>query len=370
MKLVVIKSHLKDAIGIVSGASAENANLPVLKNILIEAKSGKITLAATNLELALEYTILGKVLEPGRATIPAGMLAGIINNLQTERLNLEEKNNSLDIKTDNYHAALQGISADEFPLIPKVKNPKGALVIKASFLRDALAQVVFAAQPSELRPELGSVLFVYTIDSLKLVATDSFRLAEKTIPKQEFSSTQKEEFRILVPLKTAQELVRAFRDDEDVTISHDESQISFSTQTISLVSRLLDGRFPDYEAIIPKKFSGEISVPKEEFISAIKLSGALGTRAGEIKIAIHENKKSIIISCVEQGVGENTYALPARVHGEIHEASFNWRYLLDGARAIAGEEAWIGIVDDNKPALLKAPNNGGYFYVVMPILKA
>lgn len=370
MKLVIIKSHLKDALAAVAGAIAEHAHLPILKNVFIEARSGKIILAATNLEIAVEYAVLGKVLDPGAITIPCGAFSNIINNLQSERLNLETKSNTLDIKTDNYHATLQGMPSDEFPIIPKVTKTKGTIVIKGVLLKEALAQVAPCVQLSELRPELGSVLMAYVLDSLKFVATDSFRLAEKTIQKNEFSSTHTEAFRMLIPLKTAQELMKIIGDEDEVTITHDENQIAFSGPSYAVVSRLIDGKFPDYEAIIPKKFSTEISMQKDEFAAAVKLSGSLGTRSGEVKIATHENKKSVSVYSAEQGVGENTYALPAKISGGAHEMSFSWRYLLDGVKAIRGAEVHLGLSEDNKPALLKAPHDGSYFYIVMPIMKA
>lgn len=370
MKLVVIKSHLKEALSSVIGATTENANLPILKNICIDAKENKVLLSATNLEIALEYSLLGKVLEPGKTTVPAGMLMNILQNLESERINLETKQTNLEITTDNYHATLQCVSSDEFPLIPKIKNPYGVTTIKAISLKDALSKVLFCAQVSELRPELGSILFSYSIDSLKFVATDSFRLAEKTIGSNEFTTTHKEEFKILVPLKTIQELVRGLRGEEDVVISHDDSQISFETPVLLLTSRLIDGRFPDYEAIIPKKFTTELSVEKAEFTSAVKLAGSLGVRSGEVKLATHENKKSIVLSSVEQGVGENTYALPAKLQGDSKEISFNWKYLLEGVKAVDGDEVYVGLVEDNKAALIKSPTTASYFYILMPILKA
>jgi DNA polymerase-3 subunit beta len=370
MKLVVIRSHLREALGAIIGATIENSTLPILKNICIDAKEGKIVLSATNLEIAFEYSLLGKVLEPGKTTIPATMLANILGNLESERINLETKQTNLEITTDNYQATLQCASPDEFPLIPKIKTPTGTITIKGALLKDAVSKVLFCAQASELRPELGSVLVSFSIDSLKLVATDSFRLAEKTVGSDEFSTTHKDEFKILVPLKTAQELYRTIRTEEEVIISHDESQIAFETPTLLLVSRLIDGKFPDYEAIFPKKFTTELSLEKGEFLSAVKLAGSLGVRSGEVKLKTLENKKSVLFSSVEQGVGENSYALPARMQGDLKEISFNWKYLWEGAKALDGDEVYIGLVEENKAALIKSPGDASYFYILMPILKA
>lgn len=371
MNIVLIKGHLKDAVAAVVGVTTENQNLPILKNILIQAKEGVITLSGTNLEIAIRATVPGKVIEEGAVTVPASTLLQIITNLTSERISLEVKNNVMEVKTDGYDATIQGISAEEFPLIPTIKSERGRLTIKAILLKEALSQVVISAQTSELRPELSSVLFLFALESLKLVATDSFRLAEKTIVKTQFSATYAEAFKILVPLKTAQELLRVLKDEEDVIFKDDGNQIVFETPTIFLVSRLIEGNFPDYGAVLPKEFATQIILDAQEFMSMVKLSGVFGTRVSEVKIKVLENKKGIQISSAEQGLGENTSVLSAKVEGDVREVSFNWRYLLDGVKAIKHKELFLGInKEEGRATLLRAPNEASYFYIVMPILKA
>lgn len=370
MKLVLLKGHLKDALASVAGISTENQNLPILKNVLISADNGTITVCSTNLEIAISYFVPGKIIEPGKITVPASTFLQIISNLTSERVNIEEKNGVLEVKTDNYEATLQGISAEEFPIIPTIKEEKGSLSIKGILLKEALSQVSPSAQISDLRPELGSLLFSFGIDTLKLAATDSFRLAEKTFTKTQMAVAYKDDFKLLVPLKTAQELLKILNDDEDVVLKDDGSQILIETPRFSMISRLIDGKFPDYEAIIPKDFSAKIILDSSEFVSALKLSAVFGSKISEVRIKILDNKKGVQIYSQEQGLGENSSTLSAKAEGNISEISFNWRYLLDGLRALKGKEVWIGLNEDNKPALLKVPNDSSYFYIVMPIMRA
>lgn len=367
MKFIVIKTNLKDGLVVVNRGIGENLNLPILKNVLIETENNNIKLTTTNLEIAVSYNISGKVIENGKFTAPMNIISNLINNIQNERLNIEKKGNKLEIKTDNYSAFINGLIADDFPITPKIKNKEEYLEIKAEVFKNALNQVLIAAQFSDLRPELNSVLFEFSLNNFKLAATDSFRLAEKTVNSEGFISTYKENFKILIPLKTAQELSRILKDGEVVKIYHDENQVLFKTEQLELLSRLLEGNFPDYNSIIPKKFGAEIVLNREEFINSLKLAGIFGSRSSEVVIGAQENKKVIEVVSSDQIIGENKYVLPAKVQGKPKETTFNWRYLADALRVLETEEIFLGIVSDNEPALLKSPGDSSYIYILKPI---
>jgi DNA polymerase-3 subunit beta len=370
MKFVSIKSNIKEILSALQRASGENTNLPILKNTFIEAKNNIITLTATNLEIAITARVSGKIIEDGQATIQTSVLANLINNLQSDRINFEKKGDNLEIKTDNYSALLQGLPAADFPVTPGIENTKQYLEIKALFLREAIQQVITASQFSDLRPELNSILFDFSLETLKIAATDGFRLSEKSLPANSFTSKFTEPFRILIPLKTAQEISRIFADDELVRIFRDENQILCKTEKIELISRLHEGNFPDYSSIIPKSFAAEITVNREEFSNAIKLAGVFSQRNNELKIAIHPQKKAIEVTSADQSLGENSYLLPAKIKGEALEVFFNTKYLLDAARSITGEDLFLGFQQDTNPALIKSFSDSSYFYILKPILKA
>lgn len=370
MKVIVIKNNLKEGLSAVGRIAGENLQLPILKNILLEAMDNKIVLTATNLEIAIKYVVSGKIIENGSLAVPMSLFSNLISNISNERLNIENKKNILEIQTDNYKATINSSLADEFPLIPKIKNQNNYLEIEAHILKNALSQVVVASQFSELRPELNSVFVEYSIDSLKFVATDSFRLAEKIIGENQISSTSEESFSFLLPIQSANELLRILGGEEKVKIYHDESQVLFKTEQWELFSRLMEGSFPDYKAVVPKKYNAEIMIPKDEFINSLKLAGIFSAKSSEIKIKILENKKAIEISSADQSLGENNYLLPAKLSGSSKEASFNWKYLSDGLKALEAEEVMFCMNEDNKPAVIKSLKDNSYFYLVMPILKA
>jgi DNA polymerase III subunit beta len=370
MKFVAIRSNIKDAISVVERATGENTNLPILRNVLMETTNDGISFTATNLELAITVHVSGKVIENGKATIPLAIFSNLITNIQSDRLNFEKKANAIEIKTDNYQATLQGLSAADFPTTPKLQDGNTYLEIKAAILKEAIQQVIVASQFSDLRPELNAILLDFSLDSLKLAATDGFRLAERSIPQSFLTAKEVEPFRLLIPLKTSQEVVRMSRDDETVRILHDENQVLFKTPRAELISRLTEGAFPDYSQIIPKKFSTEVTVNRDEFANAIKLAGVFGQKSSELKITVHPGKKAMEVSSADQALGENTYLLPAKIKGEESEAVFNWRYLADPVRAMKTEEAFVGFQEETNPALLRAVGDNSYFYILKPILKS
>ncbi len=370
MKFVAIQSNIKEAISVIDRAAGENINLPILKNVLIKIENNQILFTATNLEVAVTSKVSGKIIEDGKITVPLGTLSNLISNIQSDRLNFGKKGNALEIKTDNYSATLQGLPAEDFPVTPEIKSPKGKIEIKGAILKEALRETMVASQLSELRPELNAVLFDFTIDSLKFAATDGFRLAEKMIPQNLFTASHEEPFRILVPLKTTQEVQRMAKDDEAITILHDENQIVFKTERVELISRLTEGAFPDYSALIPKEFSAEVMVDREEFANAIRLAGIFGQKNSEVKIAINPSKKTMEVSSADQALGENAYLLPAKIKGAAAETYFNWRYLADPIKVAGSSELFIGFQEEANPALIRAVNDSSYFYILKPILKS
>lgn len=371
MNITVTKTNLKKGLSAIEKSSGENLNLPILKNTLIEAKNNKIKLISTNLEIAITFFVPGKIIENGKTTVPINVLSSLINNFQSEKINLETKNDNLIVKSENYKATINGMSAEEFPIIPELKNSDKFVEFKADTFKKSLNQVIIASQFSDIRPELNGILFDFSFDCLKLVATDSFRLAEKTlIEGKDFKSNYEESFKLIIPLKTAQEILKILEDDEILKVYCDENQILFKTEQFEFISRILEGNFPDYSAVVPREFLIEINLDKEEFINALKLSSVFSGRSNEIKIVISEEKFLDIISS-DPVVGENLCSLSAKIQGKTKkkEVFFNWKYLIDVLRIIDEEKIFFGINEDDEASLLKPLEDKSYFYILKPIVK-
>ena len=368
MNLVILKNNLKNGLDTISRAIGGGVGqLPIINNVLIKTIDNKIFLSATNLEVGMTLGVMGKVNEPGALTVPYAIFSGIVNNLSSERISLESAGNNLVVKTDNYEATIQGISETEFPIIPKLKN-NNSIVINKAALKDALLKTLVAAGRNDLRPEINGVLLIIDSATIKVVATDSFRLAESKIEKNQFKTKDADGTRIILPLKTAEIVSKSMKDggEEDVNIGIDESQVVFVADGLEIVSRLIGGKFPDYEAIIPKEALTEVILNREEFINALKLASSFAAKAKDVKIT-SSTKNVIEIYSSDSSLGENKYLIPAKISGSEIEIVFNLSYLLDGARTENSEEVFLGFNGGSRPTTIKTPKSNSYVYIIMPV---
>ena len=368
MKIIILRTNLKEGLSALERAVSDNNNLPILKNILLQADE-RVILSATNLEIGVTYGASGKVVEKGSVTVPFSALRGIVANSESERITLTAKNNVLEVQTDNYEAKIQGLSAEEFPIIPKIEHEDNSIVVAGDVLVEAFNQTLGATQVSGLKPELNSVLIRYEGGQLKFVATDGFRLAEKTLLSNAFKTGFKKAIQAVVPSKTAQEVVRIFSAKKEVSIFLDEHQILFRAEGVDLISRLIDSAYPDYEQIIPKKTELFVVVDKNEFLAGVRLVGGFSGRGSDLLLKFKAEGKALEMFASDQYLGENNYVVPSKKidgQGEA-EVTFNWRYLLDGVKPMTGDQLGIGFYGENKPAMFRPEGDGSLIYIVMPI---
>ncbi len=367
MKLIILKNNIIDGLNSVERAASSVSNLPILKNLLIKTEGGRILFTCTNLEIAITQTIPGKIVEEGDITVPLSVFASVAKNLNAERISLEVKDNHLLVTTDNYEATIQTQSAKDFPIIPGVSDKDKVVKMPAGKLLEALQSVFVATQYSEIRPEISGVFFHIFDNEVTLAATDSFRLSERVI-KIEDVQTQQNDISMIVPYKTAEELLRFLtNNDNDVELFIEQNQVLFKTNTKQLISRLVDGVFPEYRAIIPKQIQNEVVLNRDEFINALKLTSSFSGRGNNVTIVIGENKKFLELSSADSSVGENHYKIPIKLKGEPFTIVFNWRYLLDGLKIYSSEDITLGVNAADRPAVLKNQNESRLVYVVMPI---
>ena len=185
-----------------------------------------------------------------------------------------------------------------------------------------------------------------------------------------FDAKKVEPFKILIPLKTSYEFMRVIKDDDTVLLYHDDNQVFIKTDRVELISRLIEGNFPDYSSIIPQKFSGEIIVNRDDLLNGVKLAAVFGQKNGEIEIKIHPNKKAIEVVSADQSLGENNYILAAKIKGDPGASLFNWRYFSDPLKIIKAEEVFLGLQEEANPAMIKSASDGSYLYVIKPIVRS
>ena len=366
MKLIILRSNLKTGLGALERAVVENNNLPILKSFLLKADT-RVSLQATNLEIGVTYLTNAKITEPGSIVVPFAPLYSIIQNSTSERISMEVAGNTLTVKTDNYEAKMQGLPPEEFPIIPSLEDESRSLELSSDVFKSAIAEIGGAAATNDLKPELNSILFDFASGVFKAAATDGFRLAEKNFPHNTFGAASTEPVKALIPLKTVQEVARIFPEGEQLTISFDDHQALFKSKDVSLISRLIDGSYPEYGAIIPKQSPVELVVDREQLASAIKLVSNFSGKTSDVKLRITAENLEVFAS--NQMVGENAYQVPIKKKkgDSVKEMIFNWRYLLDGIRAMPGSTLTLCLSAENKPAMLKSPDDDSVFYIVMPI---
>jgi len=361
MKIICLQENLKNNLNIVQNIIGKNLTLPILNNLLLESDNGRLRISSTNLEIGINTWTSGKIEREGAITCPAKILFNFVNNLPNKKIELEAKNNILTVKCENYKASIKGLSADDFPIIPKIKNDP-IFEINNLCLKEALMKVSGCAAVSESRPEISGVFFSLNKEGLKLAATDSFRLAEKTEKMEKI----KQDHSMILPQRTAQELIRILGEKEGVMkVILGSNQVLFESGEIQIISRLIDGQYPDYRQIVPQNFITQTLLNKEEFLNAVRIAGFFSSKVNNVKFSIQAGKMEILSQ--DPDLGENKTQIQAEVKGKEMEIEFNYRYLLDGLNNISAKQIFMGFSSESTAAVIKSAENDDYLYVVMPI---
>ena len=379
MKLTCTQENLNKALTIIGKIVNRNATLPILNNFLLEADKGRIKLSSTNLEMGINYWIGGKISEEGKITIPTRLFSNFVANLPNQNIKISQTGDNLKLSCDNYKTEIKGISADDFPLIPKIEGGFEVRVKKILF-KEALIQVLPSVSMSESRPEITGVLISFSRlekNELVLTATDSYRLAEKVVKlngknKENNGFPSSEKKSLIVPRNTAQELSRILDNgnDEELKIIFSESQILFDCGNVNLISRLIEGQYPDYQQIIPTKFKSEIIIDSEEFQKAIKVSSLFSDlRTNSVFLKTNKEEKILEVKAEAGEVGKNISKIPIQAKGEEIEIVFNHHYLMDGLNSIKAKEVVVKMNDSGSPAVMSAANDKDkdFLYLIMPV---
>lgn len=366
MKIICTQENLQKGLSIVSPTIKKTTSLPILANVLISTYEGRIKFSTTNLEIGTICFVRGKIEKEGKTTVPAHLIYNYISNLPPGKILLESNRGDLNLECENFKATIKSLDPSEFPLIPKIEG-NSLCKIQAEDLKKALTQVVFAATSDEIRPEIAGIYLKLEKDKIRLAATDSYRLAEKIIK----TKTEKEA-RLIVPKTTMVELLRVLSKVSDglVEVFISENQIRFKYDEIELISRLVDGQYPDYLKIIPEKFSTKFKVKKEEFISALRSASLFSKIDGnEVETEINPSSNKIKLSSESGQIGQNTTLISGEGEGKEEKIVLNYQYVLDGLNAVNSDFINLMLSGDIGPAQLKPDGEEDYTYIIMPIKK-
>ncbi len=366
MKLSVTQENLNKALASVGRVVSNRASLPVLSNVLLSADSSQLRIAATNLEIGINYWIGGKVEEKGALTVPARLLGEFVGNLPAGNLELSAEDSNLSVKAKHHNSHINGISAEDFPLIPEVKG-EPVLTLECQPFKEAIAEVVLAAALDESRPVLAGVLMRIEDGELIMAATDSFRLAERRI---KLPKGHKGELDVIVPARTMQVLVRILGDSEGEASMHvADSQVLFRLENVELVSRTIDGTYPNYPQIIPATEETNATVNVAELTRITKMANLFAREnGGGVKVEVQAEGEIRIMAAASQ-VGENTSSADCEVAGDDAEISINARFLTDALGVIKTEKVSFSTSGKLNPCVLRPVGNNthDYLHIIMPL---
>jgi DNA polymerase-3 subunit beta len=368
VKLSVMQENLSRGLQVVSRAVSARSTLPVLNNVLLRTEDGGLKLTATNLEIGITYWVPGKIETAGAMTVPARLLTDIVNGLPAnERVDLEQQaQETLHITAGRFETHVKGIDAEEFPAIPSA-GERPTTRIPQNVLRRALEEVTFAAATDEARPILTGVLARFEGNQLTLAAADNYRIAVKTIPVLDAV----EETSVVVPARSLHELSRVLADTDDpidLVLSPSRNQILFHLEGIDLVSRLIDGQFPNYQQVIPKSYTTRATVDRDQLLKAVRLASLIASSSANIvKLHVGKDAETGVTVSAAADVGDNKSDVEAQVEGDGTTIAFNARYLIDVLANVATDQFSIELNGPLSPGVFRPVEDGQYVHVVMPV---
>jgi DNA polymerase-3 subunit beta len=374
MKVSCLQENLRRGLSIVGHAVASKSTLPVLSNILFATDQGRLRLQATNLEIGITCWIGAKIEEEGAVTIPAKLLSDFVANLpnDTVSLTLDERTQTVHLRCARSEADIKGIEADEFPSIPTIDTDEPTVTIAPDVLRPAIDQVAFAAATDDTRPVLAGVLLKLQDNVATLSATDGFRLAVKTIELPEPVRTSQE---VVIPARALQEVARIIGDGDEaveITITSSGGQVLFHASNVDLVSRLIDGKFPDYQRVIPQRYATRAVLDRAALLQATRQASVFATSSANIaKISLEAGGEfgpgRMILSANAAEVGGNKTELEGQVSGEGGQIALNVRFLQDTLNAIPTAQVAFEMQTPSSPGVFRPVGGDNLLIIVMPM---
>lgn len=366
MEIEIIQEKLAKALNIVSRvATSTKSTLAILNNVLIRVDDKKVSLTATNLDMAVVYYLATAKAENGVITVPAKLLAEFVGNLpKGEKINLKEQNQKITISADKYKSVINGSLADDFPELPEIDETKAVIYrMGVEEFKNGINEVLVASGNDMTRPALTGVFFNTFEGALYIAATDGYRLAER-----KFIDKVESEVMVIVPTASLQEVTRSISEEMDeIEILFDESQVRFRLGEIEITSKIIDGKFPDYRQLIPKETEINLILNRNELIRVVKLAALFARQVGgSIICETKSENNSLLISSVANEFGENNSEIPVKVEKDL-KVTLNSRFLMDLLNVLNEEELEFGISDKLAPIVVRNRKNKDYTHIIMPL---
>jgi len=360
MNIIINTNKLKEALQVTERVVGKNVSLPILNTILIKVDRGKLLFTSTNLETGIQFWVGAKIEGEGELAIPVRVFSDFISNIQDEKIKLSISKNVLMVSSSNYRTRILGLPTKEFPIIPKVQ--KGIeIMLKPEMVKKALLSVVDSVSLSETRPELSGVYMGTENGNVFFVATDSFRLSEARVP-----NGGKEKVQRIIPRSTALEILR-LTDliDGDMKFTITENQLAISTDDMILVSRLIDGRYPEYKKVIPERYTSRLKINRKELEHSVRMASVFSSSISDLLLGAKEGALSI--EAKNSDKGDMSARIPCEIEKGVFDIAVNYRYLLDGIKVLQEDTLIIEFTGEGSPLVLRGEGNKDQVYVIMPL---
>ncbi len=354
------RSELAAALGTVARGLSTRGAVQVLSGILLRGEQGKLTLAATDMEISLRATVAGEIAGEGEVVVPGRLLTDLARLLPDDAVTLayEEGEGVLHVTSGSHASRLNVYSAEDFPRLPPTDIELHT--IEAPALLATIEKVARAASRDESRPVLTGILVRFEGDQLIMAATDSYRLAVKETVLEESGP----DLDAIIPARALQELARLAAGADEVKLGVHENHVVFSAGDVWLTSRRIDGQFPNYKQLLPETFEAEITTPRAPLLEVIRRAGVLAQRNAPLRLRFSEGE--LAVSAQTQDVGEAHESIPIDYAGEALEIGFNPDFLKDGLEAVNGETVQLKLINPLRPGLIVSPEER-FSYLIMPI---
>jgi len=366
MNLTIAKEHLINGLQAVQNVVNVRTTLPILSNVLIKADGDRIEFTATDLDVTVSSSVEAKVKKGGSTTVPVKKLFGIIRELNNPEIEIEvDDKNVCSVRSGASFYKINGLPAEEFPPLPKFKEDK-KVILPQDKMRGMLKKTSFAISNDESRYVLNGIFISLKEHKLTMVATDGRRLA---LADEEVDLSEKSQGEFIIPSKAVGELNRLLLDKGDLELRYSENQASFTLKddkghSVLIISKLIEGNYPNYRQVIPAEAKERIALVREEFLHALRRAEIMTSdKANSVKLSFTKNNLAITANSPEIGEARETLAINYK--GKDMAIAFNPKYMIDPLNALSEEEVFLELIDELSPGVFKI--NGPFLYVVMPM---
>ncbi len=363
MKFSINKNELVGALTIVSKGVSTRSTLPVLSGILLEAVGDKLILQTTDLELSIKYSIAALVEEEGKTVVPGKLFFDIIKSLPDAAVLVRVEDNQARISCDNSKFMIKTLSADDFPAFPEV-TPTQTIEIPFPLFSSMVKKVARVVSKDESRAVLTGVLIGIEDDNLRMVATDSYRLA---ITDASLEKLPDEPFSAVIAGAFLSEIAALPSSDDEISIGLSENQIIVTYQDTVFINRRIEGNFPNYKQLLPNGYTTKATLDVDSLTAGVKRASLLGSTASPVRFDLNGASQTVQINANAADIGDVQETLKAEIEGEDIVIAFNYAYVLEGLASVRGDRVYLETQSPLKPGVFRAEEPENYLYLVMPI---